>query len=400
MELINSEINNKSSNYCIIFKLNILEEINIFFDWNEGDKIIKHFLEFFNNNKTLYKQEGSKFFLIQTKENMDSFISNIKREIHKLDLFRIYNLQNSFKVLYMESLFSVDFNSTFKQIQIIEEEIPSKKGIQIYDLNNNVYAIYYRKNIIKNLLLKNDLSGLYPVFQPKFNLSDGSVIGSESLSRWNIKDFGNISPLDFISIAEKVGKIDLIDFKIIEETFIFINHLLSKRYLISEKIFSFNISLYTLEKIDFIKRITSLIKKYKIPTKLIEIEITETILSIPNKEVINKLISLNKLGIAISIDDFSMGNSSLKLLNLFPIKTIKLDKSILDLIESNYTLGEIIYKNLINLFKDLKLNILSEGIETKNQLTFLIDNDVKSGQGFIFSKPLLKEDFLKLFKVS
>ncbi|MGL5745710.1 MAG: hypothetical protein ACRCXX_11290, partial [Cetobacterium sp.] len=71
----------------------------------------------------------------------------------------------------------------------------------------------------------------------------------------------------------------------------------------------------------------------------------------------------------------------------------------LDLIESNYILGEIIYKNLINLFRDLNLNILSEGIETKNQLTFLINNNVKSGQGFIFSKPLLKDDFLKLFKV-
>ncbi|MGL4865626.1 MAG: EAL domain-containing protein [Cetobacterium sp.] len=237
------------------------------------------------------------------------------------------------------------------------------------------------------------------MFQPKFNLDDNSVIGAESLCRWYIKDFGNLSPVDFISIAEKIGKIDIIDFKIIEETFIFINYLLKNNYSLSKKLFSFNVSLCSLEKVDFIKRLNSLIKKYEIPTNLLEIEITETVLAIPNNSIINKLIALDHSGITISIDDFTMGNSSLRLLNLFPIKTIKLDKSILDLIESNYILGEIIYKNLINLFRDLNLNILSEGIETKNQLTFLINNNVKSGQGFIFSKPLLKDDFLKLFKV-
>ncbi|MGL5351107.1 MAG: EAL domain-containing protein [Cetobacterium sp.] len=397
MKLISS--NKDNSNYCIIFKLNILEDINMFFDWNEGDKIIKHFLDFFNQNKVLYKHEGSKFFLIEKKENMDSFIMKIKKEIYKLDLFRIYNLENSFKILYIKDSFSADYNSLFKQIKIIEEEIPSKRGIQIYDLNNNVYAVYYKKNIIKNLLLKNDISGLYAVFQPKFNLDDNSVIGAESLCRWYIKDFGNLSPVDFISIAEKIGKIDIIDFKIIEETFIFINYLLKNNYSLSKKLFSFNVSLCSLEKVDFIKRLNSLIKKYEIPTNLLEIEITETVLAIPNNSIINKLIALDHSGITISIDDFTMGNSSLRLLNLFPIKTIKLDKSILDLIESNYILGEIIYKNLINLFRDLNLNILSEGIETKNQLTFLINNNVKSGQGFIFSKPLLKDDFLKLFKV-
>ncbi|MGL6169369.1 MAG: EAL domain-containing protein, partial [Fusobacteriaceae bacterium] len=162
---------------------------------------------------------------------------------------------------------------------------------------------------------------------------------------------------------------------------------------------SFNISLQTFERDDFLNVVIGLIEKYEINPKYIEVELTETILALNLSIVINKITELKKRGIQISIDDFTAGNSSVSLLSILPVDTIKFDKSILDRVTNENNMAENIYKGLITMVKTGNFKIVSEGIETEEQLEFLKKNMVGTGQGYLFSKPITEEAFLTLIEV-
>ena len=105
------------------------------------------------------------------------------------------------------------------------------------------------------------------------------------------------------------------------------------------------------------------------------------------KDIINKLNSLIKLGIQISLDDFTAGHSTAGVLPLLPLSIVKFDKSLLDSFYQNEKKAKIVYLNLISLIKELDLKIFAEGIETSEELRFLKENNVDYGQGYLISKP-------------
>ncbi|MGL5753743.1 MULTISPECIES: EAL domain-containing protein [Bacteria] len=391
-----------TSNFTFIkIKLNILSEINRKVGWSIGNKILIEVTNILNialeTNSKIYKVSGNKFYIMTSENNIKNKINYIKESIRKLKLKESYNFDEDIKISYYKKETLISASEIFEYLETLDE-IDDEKEISVLELNNQLIKKLNRRAEIKKRLVSKELDGVYAVFQPKFDLITKKILGAEALARWQDNSLGAIYPDEFIFIAEELKRVYLIDYKIAEETLKFINKI-PKIYLLSDNFrISFNISLQTFERKDFLNTIINLIEKYKINPEVLEVELTETILGLNLPTIIEKINHLKAKGIQVSIDDFTAGNSSVSLLSILPVDIIKFDKSILDRVDSNNKVATEVYKGLINIVKGSNFKIVAEGIETNEQLDFLKSHKVDIGQGYIFSKPISEIDFLKLLE--
>jgi diguanylate cyclase (GGDEF)-like protein len=242
--------------------------------------------------------------------------------------------------------------------------------------------------------LKNNELDIY--FQPQIDKED-NLIGAEVLVRWNHPNKGIVSPYHFIPLAIELGIIDKVDLWVIENAII--QHTKWQQKGLKVGILSCNITMYDIEKDRFIDDIKSLIHKHNFNPYYLNLEVTEeTIMKNPKKSiaVLNKL---KNLGININIDDFGTGYSSLAYLKKLPISKLKIDKSFIkDIPQSKDDMA--ISKTIIDLAKNLNLEVIAEGVETEIQKKFLFDNGCNYIQGYIYSQPLKIEYFEKKFLLS
>lgn len=390
---------NHSCCSLIRLKINNLIEINEKISWDIGDEIILKVTdilkEVFNKQHSIiYRVSGEKFYIITNDKNIWNLINQVSSKIKLLKFKEVYDLENEIKLSFYQKNKDISTMEGFEYLEILAEDI-DEKNIGVVELNNKLLIELNRKNKIKRLLLNEKTEGIYPVFQPKFSLKDKTIIGAEALARWEDKELGTIYPNEFIPLAEKMKIVHIIDYKIAEETLKFIKKI-PKKYLDENNFrISFNISLQTFEQENFLKILETMIKKYEVDTKYIEVELTETVLGLNMGVIIEKIKRLRERNIAVSIDDFTAGNASFSFLSILPINTIKFDKSILDLVPQNSSANKI-YEGLINIIKMLDFKIVAEGIETVEQSLFLKKNGVTIGQGYLFSRPLSEKIFLKL----
>lgn len=265
----------------------------------------------------------------------------------------------------------------------------------------NNFAFYtdrLNQRLLKRLELEKDLRQaiaekqfeLY--YQPLVNLKNGKVIGSEALIRWMHPKKGMIPPLDFIPFTEESGLIVPIG-EWVMKTACQQNHSWHRKNKAKLKI-AINISAVQLKDPHFFRNLTRIIENTKAKPQDIELELTESIL-MDNAEVFGRLLNkINDLGINLVIDDFGTGYSSLSYLRRFPIKKIKIDRSFIQDVGKNPE-ADIIVQTIITMSKNLNLEVLAEGVETKEQLTFLLKSGCDLAQGFYFQKPVAKDEFAK-----
>lgn len=269
-------------------------------------------------------------------------------------------------------------------------------GKNVYTIfNKDVADSYFRKTLIESEILNAiDNNEFFLLYQPKVDISSNRITSLEALIRWQNDKLGFISPGEFIHIAEGKGYIVQIGNWVLEEA-IKTASLWKKKGYEFETI-SVNISPIQLKRKDFIPTLLSLCKKYNIPHSLLEIEITERTLMGTCEENVGIINDLIESGFRISIDDFGTGFSNLISLIEFPISTLKIDKSIIDNIESEK--NKLVFKSIVTLGKYLKFKIIAEGVETKEQLDILTKLGCNGIQGYYFYKPLPKEDIEKLLE--
>ncbi|PFO09023.1 GGDEF domain-containing protein [Bacillus sp. AFS076308] len=259
-----------------------------------------------------------------------------------------------------------------------------KNNFQFYSSNLN--GISVRKMELENGLrkaLENHQFILH--YQPQLSLSTGELVGMEALIRWEHPDHGFISPADFIPLAEETGLIVPIGKWVLAEACR--QRKLWEKVGLSDQVpIAVNVSVRQFEDDLFLKYIGTVLEHTGLKGYQLELEITESIMQ--NLE--NSTIILNQLkerGILISIDDFGTGYSSLSYLKHLPIDKIKIDKSFVDDITSHSNQG-IMVKTIIDMGLNMNFTVIAEGIETKEQLYFLRNNQCKIGQGYLFSKPI------------
>jgi len=229
-------------------------------------------------------------------------------------------------------------------------------------------------------------------YQAQLDLSTQKIIGMEALIRWNHPKLGVIPPSKFIPLAEDTGLIIQIDDWVMQEGIAQWVEWMKKG--IDPGKLSLNLSQLQLDTPNFIEKITNLINHYRIDPHKIILEVTESQIMKNPKKAINILQALSTLGIELAIDDFGTGYSSLSYLKQLPINKLKIDQSFIHDIPKDLDDMEIT-RTIIAMSKGLHLDIIAEGVETKQQSKFLNDNGCNEVQGFFYHKPASKSDVEK-----
>lgn len=237
-----------------------------------------------------------------------------------------------------------------------------------------------------------ELNQLSMVYQPKVT-AEGSLVSFEALIRWHHPTLGNISPDEFIPIAEQSNLIVSIGEFVIVSVLKTLKKWVDQGYQILPV--SINIAGRHLVSSEFVPFIQSQLVHYDINGKYIEIEITESMLIVDINTCVSVLNELKLLNCSVSVDDFGTGYSSLSYLKKLPLDILKIDRSFVAESDVNIEDAEIC-STIVNLAKSLKLTTIAEGIETKSQLVALQKMGCEYFQGYYFHKPQTVDDASKL----
>ncbi len=222
-------------------------------------------------------------------------------------------------------------------------------------------------------------------YQPRVELAGGRIAGVEALIRWNAPGIGMVSPAEFISIAENNGMIVPIG-----EWVLFEACRQARRWQTefgTTMRTAVNLSARQFFDVDIVALVRGALEETGLPAHLLELELTESMLMKDTKRMQRDLGALREIGVTLSVDDFGTGYSSLSYLNNFPIDCLKVDRSFVTDIAVN-TGNEAIVRAIVFLAHSLGMKVVAEGVETADQLAFLLDQDCEEIQGYYFSKPL------------
>ncbi|MDD4951635.1 MAG: EAL domain-containing protein, partial [Desulfovibrionaceae bacterium] len=232
-------------------------------------------------------------------------------------------------------------------------------------------------------------------YQPIFRLDTGRVVGLEALVRWNHPVRGRVMPAEFIPVAEDTGLIIPLGRWILRQACRETAQALDVMPDGEEVLVAVNISGRQFSQPDLVEDIDSILKKSGLPARLLNLEITESVLMGTAEMNIKKLKRLKELGLGLSVDDFGTGYSSLNYLQRFSIDVLKIDRCFVSNMNTSHNDREIV-RAIISLAHSLNMEVVAEGIEEHDQATVLRDLGCEYGQGFLVSRPVAMDMALKV----
>jgi diguanylate cyclase (GGDEF)-like protein len=221
-------------------------------------------------------------------------------------------------------------------------------------------------------------------YQPQIDLRSGHVIGVEALIRWRDPVLGDVSPGEFIPVAEESGFIIAIGDWVLAQA---VSQAAKWRAGGLSMPVSVNVSALQFQQADFVDRVAATLKAADLPASLLELELTESILIHDAEGALLRLQALEQLGVLMAIDDFGTGYSSLGYLKRFPIDRLKIDRSFIKNLPGDQS-DVAIVSAIIHLARALKLRVIAEGVETEPQRQFLLDAGCDEFQGFLYAPAL------------
>ncbi|MFC3121406.1 putative bifunctional diguanylate cyclase/phosphodiesterase [Agaribacter flavus] len=233
-------------------------------------------------------------------------------------------------------------------------------------------------------------------YQPLVD-KQGAILGAEALLRWQSEALGWVSPAEFIPVAEESGLILPIGDWLIENACKLIKTIQCNNKHLQPKYISINISPRQFIQPQFTENLLTTLDRYEVAHNKLRIEITENV-AIDNMSLtIAKMQQLNDEGIAIMLDDFGSGYSSLSYLHKLPLRTIKIDRSFItdiDTLKDN----QVITSSIVDICEHFSMECIVEGVETESEFNYLSEKNITALQGYHFYKPLPAKKFLALFK--
>lgn len=377
--------------------------INYSFGYQIGNKLLRHIAdvlkEELHEDECFYHRESDKFgILLHTQESskIAKRVEDIMNKISDFDLLpqQRYPINCHCGIILFDT-FSYDSDINL----MIDRAYIAKKKIK--DLHGNQYAFYddimYREAEKKNDIEKRMKNGIVNkefklYIQPKYDLVNESTCSGEVLVRWIDKDGKITLPTDFIPIFEQNGFISKLDLYMLEETCRFQSMMRKQGFDIFP--LSINQSRILLFEENYINNVSNILKKYALEPGDIIIEITESIPADTFNEIKMIISKLHNLGIKVSIDDFGSGYSSLNILKELTIDELKLDKEFLSNIK-DAAKCEIIIESIITMAKKCNIQVVCEGVETKEHVEMLREKNCDIAQGYYYSKPISEAEFKK-----
>jgi diguanylate cyclase (GGDEF)-like protein/PAS domain S-box-containing protein len=393
--------------HAVLFiDLDNFKEINDTLGHDYGDKLLKgvaiSLKESIREEDFISRVGGDEFFILMRNIEDCTEVTSLCEKL----LFSLNNEINiDDKHVYTSAsvgitIFPEDGNETSTLLINADTAMYSAKysGKAKYSFfNKSMSDIVIRRVKIEKglrLALKNDEFEIY--YQPQIDIVNNKIKGFEALLRWDSLELGRLSPVEFIPVAEQCGLIIPIGNWIMKTVYLQNNLWKNKGYLYET--IAINLSAIQLESDKFGETLRKIIDQTKINTKFIELEITESILMKDFEKSIKLLTEIRDLGINIALDDFGTGYSSLSYLKQLPINTLKIDKSFIDNISTNKR-EKAIVDGIIQLAQKIGLDVIAEGVESKDQIQLLKAMGCNQIQGYYFSKPLpaneIEDKFLK-----
>ncbi len=307
-------------------------------------------------------------------------------------------------------------------IDNVEVNISPSIGISLFPadgrdvdmlIRNADAAMYYAKNAGRNnfqfysaemnaeaanrLALETSLrraveqNEFYLQFQPQIELSSGRVIGVEVLLRWHTEQWGNVSPARFVPVLEDTGLIGIVGEWVLRETCTVF--MANRNELPDDFVMAVNLSGRQFKGSRLVSYIRYLLDETDMPAGNLELEITESLLMDNTDSAIDTLRDLSSLGITLAIDDFGTGYSSLSYLKQFPLNVLKIDRAFIHDLTVDKDDAAIVGA-IMAMADSLGLQVVAEGVETAEQLTYLEQKNCQRAQGFYFSKALDFDDLM------
>ena len=363
-----------------------------------GDKGIitftRNIMEMCQGDEIIARLGGDNFLVLVKKENKEKFVnalSSMQVTIPTQQQPIIFNIQSRIGIY--------DILPTDSMNEIMHCSSVAMNQARIHPGNDIVYftrkmldAAYHEKEILSlfNDALKHKEFVVY--YQPKVSVKEQKLCGCEALVRWN-RNGQIVAPGEFLPVLEKEASICQLDFYVFRKVCEDIRSWLDAG--IEPVRVSSNFSRLHLRNSHLAQDILDIMKEYRIDSKFIEIELTEAS-DFDDKVAMQKFVNeLRQNGISVSIDDFGTGYSTFNALKDLNVNVIKLDKSLLDHIGDEKHHDEVVIKNMVKMINELNLEVVAEGVENTKQLDFLQDANCSIIQGFIFDKPLTKNEFEK-----
>ena len=265
--------------------------------------------------------------------------------------------------------------------------------------NFQFYSSTLSANALRRMAIEHGLrhalehNEFHLAYQPKVDLSNGKIIGAEALARWTNPDLGNVSPVEFVPVSEETGLIVPIGDWILETACREAREWMDQG--MEDVSVAVNLSVRQFHQANLVDRVQEILDQTGLPPKNLDLELTESMLVENAEETVALLRNLKGLGVSLSIDDFGTGYSSLSYLTKFPLDALKVDRTFVTGLPDNPD-AVTMAKAIVNMAQNLGLKVIAEGVENERQSTFLHGLGSDIGQGYLFSRPVPFDEFMRL----
>ena len=360
---------------------------------NEILEFIRHQLGEICSDRQYFINLRSDVFMVVTEygaeEELIEFIHKINSRI---SIYKNVKLQMTYGVYTVE-----DKDMELRQME--DRAAMARTAAKQNSVSNILFykeqfkeSLYNRKFVEENMQAAISERQFMMYLQPKFSIAKNEIVGAEALVRWRHPERGMIYPDQFIPIIEDNGFIREVDYFIWGEACRFIKQCENEGLPVCP--ISVNVSRVHLRDDECIKVLSDLIKDTAIPREMLELEITE---SVDDRAVSRKAFQLKDEGYTLLMDDFGSGYSSLNILLETPFDVIKLDKRFMESMMVSGK-GKLILEQVVSMAGKLGLELLAEGVETKEQVDLLQSIGCDQVQGYYYAKPMPQEEFYEFLK--
>ena len=352
---------------------------------------------------TLARLGGDQFALVQADIEQPYEAAELAQNILD-DLEAAFDLESHeirLRATIGITLFPEDGDSTEKLLQKAEQTMTLAKA-----RSRNRYQFYIasvdsemrrRRELEKDLREALARNQLFLVYQPQISYRDHRVVGVEALLRWQHPEHGLVSPDQFIPLAEQNGSIISIGEWVLDQACKQLREWHDLGY--GDLRMAVNLSTVQLHHNELPRVVNNLMQRYRLPVRSLELEVTETGLMEDISTAAQHLLSLRRSGALIAIDDFGTGYSSLSYLKSLPLDKIKIDKSFVQDVMDDDDDATIV-RAIIQLGKSLGMQVIAEGVETREQEAYIVSEGCHEGQGYLYSKPLPVRELTAFLKQS
>lgn len=402
-EMIDSE--NEKYSY-VVFDIDKFKFVNEVFGYEYGNQLLVHISEVMKKEtkkgEICSRVSGDNFAMVLHCEEEDELLcrrlSDMFDRIRQAD----GNKQNYESVRFSCGVFNVDekmdINKVRANANLAREESKKQVFQEITFYNEVLKTKHVQERELEYDAAEALKNGEFVVYvQPKYEVDSERIAGGEALIRWNHSQKGMLSPISFIPLFEANGFIVPIDMYVLEKVCELISRWL--RDGIRPVCISVNLSRTHLYEQNLVEKLSAVAKKYNVPPKYIEFELTESAIYEDMSNLLGVMEKIKNEGFRLSMDDFGSGYSSLNLLRHLPVDVLKLDKDFLDISEENDegSREKRIITHVISMAKDLEMEVLAEGVETKEQKDFLKEAKCDVIQGYYYAKPMRMNEFEELY---